>query len=422
MVAGGPDASRARLRSEVERVRASARRRPREPFDLETHERGGELEYLYQAGTVLVGDVDLDRVQNQLRAWSVDHEVADPVIGGLTLLAVDTAVPGLVDRLDAALGVGVVTPNHVLDVQGPIRGLCPADEPVPATVAERWPVSADTSLGADVRVAVVDTGFLRGYDRDRTLPWLRGVDRFDVDDDAYVRAPGAKPARGRAKAGQPREIAPYGGHGTFSAGVVLSVAPAAGVSVDDVLVGGVVDEVTIVRQLVEALEDSPDVLSVSAGTYTRKNVPPKAFVAFYEERLRHHGGVALVAAAGNNGDRTPFWPAAFPWAMAVGALNRQGDRRTEWSNHGGWVDVYAPGEDIVNAFPEGYYVDLDGQRHDFPDRMARWSGTSFSTPVVAGMVARRMSQTGENGQEAVESLRRVARQQFLPGVGPRLLP
>jgi hypothetical protein len=54
--------------------------------------------------------------------------------------------------------------------------------------------------------------------------------------------------------------------------------------------------------------------------------------------------------------------------------------------------------------------------------MARWSGTSFSSPIVTGLIASRMSRTGECAQEAGAALLAEARAQSVPGLGPVLLP
>jgi subtilisin family serine protease len=105
--------------------------------------------------------------------------------------------------------------------------------------------------------------------------------------------------------------------------------------------------------------------------------------------------------------------------------------RACFSNHGDWVTVYAPGERLVNAFTSGSYEygypHRTGCRFSDPSMysgctclaplhegdkatftgLATWSGTSFSTPIVAGLIAARMSQ------EQVSS--RVAAGQLMAG-------
>jgi subtilisin family serine protease len=358
-------------------------------------------------GELLVDDVDLPRVRETLGRENVSVSVADSLLGGVTLLTVDREVGSVLEQLDDRLGIGVATPNHVLSIT-PVGGRCPATEPEQPGRTTPWPGAGAEDDGAGVRVAVVDTGFLQGWDSRSS--WLSGITEYDIDDPDVL---------------QPRGyIDPYAGHGTFIAGVVRCMAPSVEVTVDRSLeLAGVIDEASLVMQIGDALARSPDVISVSAGGYTRNNVPPKAFTALWEQRLRHHKGVAFVAAAGNNDTRQPFWPAAFPWAVSVGALTADGLERAEFSNHGGWVDVYAPGVDIVNAYCEGEYrLLLDPNEVRTFDGMCKWSGTSFSTPMVAGLIAARMSRTGENGRQAADALLDAARGQFLPGVGPRLLP
>ena len=78
--------------------------------------------------------------------------------------------------------------------------------------------------------------------------------------------------------------------------------------------------------------------------------------------------------------------------------------------------MFALGRNVVNAFPNGTYV-----CHEAPDRgderifdnwLARWSGTSFSAPLVTGLIAAEMSR-----QAGASASARGARDAVL-GVAP----
>jgi subtilisin family serine protease len=372
-------------------------------WDSGDSEDPSDFDYLYRSDALLVRDEDLDRV-----AAVVPGEVRDSLVGGVTLFAPTEDEPlGALNRIDDDLGRGVATPDHVVYV-APRGTLCPATEPEEpdGDLVFPKPAAADSSDGRDVLVAVVDTGWLPEAAENPATPWLKGV---TGDEETYDEA----------------SIREYTGHGTFVAGIVKCLAPAASVRVEGFLPhGGAVFESELIKQMTEALRDAPDIISVSAGTTTRNNQELLAFQVFYEQRLSRLKGTVLLAAAGNDGGRGPFWPAAFPWAVSVGALDADGERAA-WSNFGSWVDVYAPGVDLVNAYATGTYIateppDVGDERHF--QGLARWSGTSFSTPVVAGLVAARMSNTGENARQAADALMTLARQHNKPGVGARLTP
>jgi subtilisin family serine protease len=90
------------------------------------------------------------------------------------------------------------------------------------------------------------------------------------------------------------------------------------------------------------------------------------------------GGLA-IAAAGNEMDGEPKYPAGCSDVMAVSASNIE-NKRAGFSNYGAWVDIAAPGEDILAA----YYLEKEGFTRML---YAPLDGTSFSAPIVSAMAA-----------------------------------
>ena len=393
-----------------------------------------DLHYLYRAYAILVRAIEADRVTEQLRRILDDAGYGDVPEGdareirreeisrGLVRLTVPptpTLVPDLVARLDDDLWPGVAKPDHKVYL---CPAMCPATEPieVPGNAAPVPPPGLDTgggrapSRGNDgygVSISIVDTGLIPGAAARHT--WLTGV-RGDQEDPYTTDGEGN------------RVLAPYAGHGTFGAGVLRCVAPKASVFVERAFNNAGADyESRLLSSLEDALDRDPDILVFTFTSATHRDQSLKTFDELYDRRISRTKGLVVLAPAGNDSTSRPRWPAAHPGVIAVGALAANGRQRAHWSNYGRWVDVYAPGEDLVNAYPEGTYVCSEppnvDERREFHG-MAMWSGTSFSTPLVAGLIAARMSQTGENAQQAADALLRFACSQAIPGVGPVLYP
>ncbi|WP_137295217.1 S8 family peptidase [Nocardioides dongxiaopingii] len=377
--------------------------------------KGRDDSYLYRPEQVLTLADEVGRVESFFRERT--EQFAGEVrtierIGNVRRLSLPArldaqGVPETLDELDEALGEGVVRPDHVLYVTpGGSGKLCPADEPETCGVAAPVPgLNPDAGAGRGVKVSVVDTGWWEPAGSSSTTPWLKGV-------------------HGDAEHVDPAAIHPYAGHGTFVAGVVRCLAPGTEIEVEGIMPhGGACYESDIARELNEALSDPerPQLISISAGTYTRRNLGLLTFEALSRAFDLEEGEKAplVVAAAGNDTSTRPFWPAAYPWVVGVGSLD-SGGVVSSFSNVGPWVDVYAHGRDLVNAYPVGRYVCHEpphrGEVRRF-DGIARWSGTSFATPVVTGSLAAYMAAHDVHARQAHADLVAAGRHLHDPRAG-----
>ena len=214
------------------------------------------------------------------------------------------------------------------------------------------------------------------------------------------------------------------GHSTFIRTIIERASPTAQFLVEGVMENdGDGDETAVADALIRIDEHFADksqlIVNLSFGAYYPGDVAPP-LIACAIRKLVDQGAV-VVAAAGNDGSCRPKFPAAMPEVLSVSAMGPCGP--AAFSNHGHWVDVCAPGEDLISEFFDnfdGAFEPLPGSNApDFDDfsGWAMWSGTSFATPAVVGALAELIEIHDCSAIEAVQRL--VTRTRSVPHSGLR---
>ena len=229
-------------------------------------------------------------------------------------------------------------------------------------VGEQWWINPIGANGAEppgpgVPVTIVDTG-------------------VDLGHPEFAGRPGTTALNGQNINGQTEE------HGTAVASV--AAAPANGVGLvgvypqatlrvwDGSPSGGGISVGLVVAGIDAAVRRGPSVINISLGTIVRDPV----FEAI--TAVAFGSGSLVVAAAGNDGNRgNPLeYPASYPHVLTVGATDSSG-AAAYFSSSSPFVDVAAPGQLIPVAVPTA----------SDPTGYSTFSGTSFSSPLVAGAAA-----------------------------------
>lgn len=292
-----------------------------------------------------------------------------------------------------------VAPNHVITWE-PFWMGGPGGVPQPAK-----PLDAPTEGKGGPRVAILDTGIQKGHETD---PWFAGrIDGAGAADHEVLDVDGDDVLDVQA------------GHGTFIASLVAAACPSATITPRRVLNSfGLTSDADLTLAILKIVKTEPDVLVLSLGCYAADDRPPPAVTAALR---RLPAKTVVVAAAGNANQTRVFWPAALKTVIAVGAHDGGAPAaKASFSNHGWWVDACADGQEVHAKF-----VHFDGgvqgviEPGDF-EGWATWSGTSFSTPIVAGLLAQHMVDHGVSAEDAVQARVRAAGLVTLPDLGVKL--
>ena len=364
--------------------------------------------YMYIKRQLLVHDKYLRRVREILHEPEEQDNVRR-VIGDIVLLTLaetQLAVPDALTIVDRELGGGYATPNHILTVAGEV-GPCPATEPQEVYEGiEPYPSVCLDNGGEGVSIYVADTGLLPGAQS--SYSWLTGV---VGDPDPLAPAPGAV-------------IPPYAGHGTFIAGVARCMAPRRTSS-------SRTSSRSRVARWNPTWPKTSTQRSISAWTSStcrsRRRPGMRRPWSLSRSGCGLSGSTKALCASPRQETATPGCLAGrppslrwYPWAhwLATGAAAPRSA-----ISAGGLTCMHLAG---ISSMPMrlariSVTMPYAGQVRNFYG-MAQWSGTSFSTPIVTGLIAARMSRTGENGQQAAAALLAEARAQAIPGVGAVLLP
>jgi thermitase len=177
------------------------------------------------------------------------------------------------------------------------------------------------------------------------------------------------------------------GHGTMTTGLVHLAAPKAKIlPLKAFTSNGTGYLSNIVAALYYAVQHQANVVNMSFDVSAPSAALNQA-VSYANQQ-----GTVLVAAAGNESTSAPVYPAALNSKVMGIASTTDWDSRSSFSNYGN-TDVWiaAPGEYVISTFPGGAYASA--------------SGTSFSSPIVAGTAALMLNaKSGLNQSNASSAL------------------
>lgn len=213
------------------------------------------------------------------------------------------------------------------------------------------------TIGSNANVAVLDSGYCSGHplaNNKLITGWNYKTNNSDFDDE--------------------------NGHGTSVVSVInnfndkiLGVAPGASIFIAKGSTTGPVFFINALNEI--AKNDDVDIISISYDYSTTNKIFAK-YLEPFKEAIARNNAKLIFASVGNYGQESSFdvFPAQFTNVIGVGSINK--DRKiSSFTNGTSITSIFAPGEDIGV---------LNIKNFDSPSNT---SGTSLSTPYLAGVAA-----------------------------------
>ncbi len=248
---------------------------------------------------------------------------------------------------------------------------------------EAWDVHTGSSK---ITVAVIDTGVDYNHRDLQSNMWvneaeLDGVVEDDDDGNGYI-----DDIYGYDFINNDADPKDDHGHGTHCSGIIAAEGDngldIAGVCWDGRIMalkflgsGGSGYASDAVKAFYYAVENGADVTSNSWSAPSYSQTMKEAI------DYAHSQGVIMISSAGNYNSDYPLYPAYYDHMIAVAATNSN-DEKATFSSYGDWVDIAAPGVDILSLRANGTSM---GKPYDYYTTIA--SGTSMACPHVAGACA-----------------------------------
>ncbi len=144
-------------------------------------------------------------------------------------------------------------------------------------------------------------------------------------------------------------------------------------------------QLDLARAIMQAVDAGAQVINISGGELSPSGKAHPLLADAVQQCA--DSNVLIISAAGNEGCDCLHVPGALPSVLAVGAMNKQGIPLgfSNWGEEYQYQGVLAPGENIPGAIPGG--------------GITTQSGTSYATPIVAGIAALLLSLQIQSDQE-----------------------